>query len=154
MIFNVVNWLWKSNLGTLWRSMWKSVNCERVFLLIFSKNLRLVEPRLQNFTTEINLFLLSIPSLLVCGLYFWGVSCWIFFKTSKPICKFFEKFNVEKFDFNAGILYFLSDLFVVVFVIKRLRESGIKCCVDSQTTFSLLFSLVIYCHIKTDYFKL
>ena len=72
-----------------------------------------------------------------------------FFKTLKPICKFFENFA-----FNAGIFYFLADLFVVVFVSKRLRESGIKCCVDSQTTFSLLFTLAICCQTKTDYFKL
>ena len=40
------------------------------FADFFSKPLRLVEPRLQNFTTEDTLFLLSIPCLLLFGLYF------------------------------------------------------------------------------------
>ena len=119
--------------------LWKGV----FFADFFSKPLRLVEPRLQNFTTEVTLFLLSIPGLLLFGLYL------------SIFLNFLKNFKADTYVNSLINLKFaaLPDLFVVVFVSKRLRENGIKYCVDSQTTFSLLFTLAIYCHTKTDYFR-
>ena len=59
MIFDIENWLWKSDLGTFWRPMWTSVKIKSKkyfsFTDFFAKIKPPVDSRSQNFTTEVKL---------------------------------------------------------------------------------------------------
>ena len=135
MIFNVVNWLWRNFVTTddPCENQW---TVKGFFLLIFlTKPYALLSHVCK--TSQLR-SLYSCYQYLVC----FYLACILGSIFLNFLQRFFDKFAA------------LPDLFVVVFVSKRLRENGIKYCVDSQTTFSLLFTLAIYCHTKTDYFKL
>ena len=59
MIFDIENWLWKSDSGTLWQPMWTSVKVKskKIFIVywFFPQNLLRVDSRPQNSTTEVTL---------------------------------------------------------------------------------------------------
>ena len=71
MIYDVENWLWKSDLGTVWQPMWISVKVKSKnhysFTDFFAK--APVDSRSQNFTTEVTLPPSSVDAYVIYEWY-------------------------------------------------------------------------------------
>ena len=90
MIFDVENWLWKSDLGTFWRPMWTSVKVKSKnyfsFNDFFAKIKPLVDSRPQNSTTEVTLKMVHPWRILLLSdnVSFWVLSFIYFAMRQRP----------------------------------------------------------------------
>ena len=77
MIFDIENWLWKSDLGTFWQLMWTSVKVKSKKYFSFTDCFAKIKPLLtQNSTTEVTLYLTLVDMIKgACKIRFFKLHC-------------------------------------------------------------------------------